>query len=65
MIKSRRMRWTGHIELMGEKRNIYRILVRKQEGKILLEKRRRKWVDLRETGWGGVDWIYLAQDMDQ
>jgi hypothetical protein len=54
---------------MGEKRNAYRLLVRKPEGKISLGRRRRMWVysieiDLRETGWDGVDWVNLAQDRD-
>jgi hypothetical protein len=55
---------------MGEKRNSYRILVGKPEGKRPLERPRRSWVndikmDRREIGWNGVDWIDLAQDMDQ
>jgi hypothetical protein len=55
---------------MGEKRNAYRILVGKPEGKIPLERPRCRWVDhiqidLREIGWGGMDWIDLAQDRDQ
>jgi hypothetical protein len=52
---SRRMRWAGHVARMGEKRNSYRILVGKPEGKM----------DLREIGWDGMDWIDLAQDRDQ
>jgi hypothetical protein len=65
MIKSRRMRWTGHITRMCEKRNIYRILVRKPEGKRPLGRPRRRWVDnikmdLREMGWDGMDLIDLA-----
>jgi hypothetical protein len=65
MIKSRRMRQAGHVERMGEKRNVYRILVGKPEGKRTLESPRRKWVDnikmdLREIGWDGMDWIDLA-----
>jgi hypothetical protein len=53
-----------------EKRNAYRILVGKPEGKRPLGRLRRRWVDnikmdLREIGWGGVDWIDLAQDRDQ
>jgi hypothetical protein len=69
MIKSRRMRWAGHVARMGEKRNAYRILVGKLEGKRPLGRPRRKWVDnikmdLREIGWDGVNWIDLAQDRD-
>jgi hypothetical protein len=70
MIKSRRMRWAGHIARMGEKRNAHRILVGKPEGKRPLGRPRRWWVDnikidLREIGWDGMDWIDLAQDRDQ
>jgi hypothetical protein len=55
---------------MGEKRNAYWILVGKQEGRRPLGKPRRRWVDnirmdLREIGWDGTHWIYLAQDRDQ
>jgi hypothetical protein len=51
------------------KRNAYRILVGKPEGNRPLEKPRRKWednikMDLREIGWGGMDWINLSQDRD-
>jgi hypothetical protein len=54
----------------GEKRNAYRILVGKPEGKRPLGRPRRRWDDnikmnLREIGWGGMDWIDLAQDRDQ
>jgi hypothetical protein len=70
MIKSRRMRWAGHVARMGKTRNAYRILVGKPEGKRLLGRPRRRWVDniridLREIGWDGMDWIDLAQDRDQ
>jgi hypothetical protein len=44
MIKSRRMRWAGHVARMGGKRNAYRILVGKPEGKRLLGRPRRRWV---------------------
>jgi hypothetical protein len=68
MIKSRRMRWT--VRVNWEKRNAYRILVGKAEGKSSLGRPRRRWVDnikmdLREIGWDGMDWIGLAQDRDQ
>jgi hypothetical protein len=67
MIMSRMMTWAGHIARMGEKRNAYRLLVRKPEGKRPIEKPRRRWVytirmDLVEVGWGDVDWIGLSQD---
>jgi hypothetical protein len=70
MIKSRRKRWAGHVARMREKRNAYRILVGKPEGKRPLGKRRRRWVDdirmdLREIGWARVDWIDMPQDRDQ
>jgi hypothetical protein len=69
IIKSRRMRWAGHVARMGDKRNAYRILVGKPEGKRPLGRSRRRWVDnikmdLREIGWVGVDWIDMAQDRD-
>jgi hypothetical protein len=70
MMKSRRMRWAEHVARMRETRNAYRILVGKPEGMRPLGNPRRRWVDnikidLREIGWGGVDWIDLAQDRDQ
>jgi hypothetical protein len=66
-LKSRRMRWAGHVTPMGEKRNVCRLSVRKPEGKRPLGKPRRRWVDnikmdLVEKVRGGVDWIGLAQD---
>ena len=70
MIKSRIMRWAGHVASMGEERGVYRVLVGKPEGKRLLGRRRRRWVgniriDLQEVGCGYVDWIGLAQDRDR
>jgi transcription termination factor 2 len=70
VIKSRRMRWAGHVARMGETRNAYRILVGKLEGNRPLGRPRRGWLDnikmdLREIGWDFVDWIELAQDRDQ
>ena len=68
-IKWRRMRWAGHVALMGEKRGVYRVVVGKQEGKRPLGRPRRRWVnirmDLREVGCGYMDWIGLAQDTDR
>jgi hypothetical protein len=66
MIKSRRMRWAGQVARMGEKRNTYRILVGKPEGREPLGRPTCRWVDnikidLREIGWDGIDWIDLAQ----
>jgi hypothetical protein len=70
IIKSRRMRWAGHVARMGEKRNVYRLLVGKPEGKSPLGRPRHRWVDnikmdLLEICWGSVDWIGLAQDRDK
>jgi hypothetical protein len=70
IIKSRRMRWAGHVARMREKRNAYRILVGKPEGRRQLGRPRRKWVDnirmdLGEVEWGDVDWIGLAQDKNR
>jgi hypothetical protein len=70
MIKSRRMRWEGHVARMGEKRNACRLLVGKPEEKRPLGRPRRRWVnnigmDLGEIGWGGVGWIGLAQDRNR
>jgi hypothetical protein len=70
VIKSRRMKWAGHVTRMGEKRNACRILVGKPEGKRPLGRPRLRWVnnikmDFREIVWNGVDRIYMAQDRDQ
>jgi hypothetical protein len=69
-IKSRRMRWAGHVARMEEGRNVYRVLVGKPEGRRPLERPRRRWedgirMDLEEIGWRGVEWIHLAQDKDR
>jgi hypothetical protein len=68
-MKSRSMRWAGHV-VHTEMRNAYKILVPKPEEKIPLGISRSRWEDnvrigLRDVVWGGVDWIHLAQDMDQ
>jgi hypothetical protein len=66
IMKSRRMIWSCHVARMGEKRNTYRLLVGKPEGKRPLGRPGCRWVDnirmdLGEVGWGDVDWIGLAQ----
>jgi hypothetical protein len=65
MIKSRRMRWRGHAECMGEMRNAYVILVGEPEEKRALGRPRCRWgenieMDLRKTGCEDVDWIHLV-----
>jgi hypothetical protein len=64
-VKSRRMRWAGHVARMGEKRKVYKVLMGKPEGKRPLGRPRRRWedgirMDLREIGlgvWIGFDWL--------
>ncbi|KAJ4432213.1 hypothetical protein ANN_20829 [Periplaneta americana] len=69
-IKSRRLRWAGHVARVGESRNAYRVLVGRPEGKRPLGRPRRRWednikMDLREVGYDDRDWINLAQDRDR
>jgi hypothetical protein len=70
VIKSRRMKWAGHVSCMGEGTSVYRVLVGNPEGKGPLWRPRRRWednikMDLQEVGWGGRDWIELAQDRER
>jgi hypothetical protein len=70
IIKSRTVRWAGHVARMEEKRNAYRLLVGKPEGKRPLGRPRLRWVDnitmdLGEVRWGDADWIGLAQDRNR
>jgi hypothetical protein len=70
VIKSRGMRWAGHVARMWEGRGVYRVLVGRPEGKRPLGRPRRRWednikMDLRKTGIDGVSWIQLAQDRVQ
>jgi hypothetical protein len=70
IMKSRRMRWAGHVARMGDNRNAYKLLVGKPKGNRPLGKQSRRWLnnirmDLIEAGWGDVDWIGLIQDRDR
>jgi hypothetical protein len=70
VIKSRRLRWAGHVACMGEGRGVYRVLVGKFEGERPLGRPRRRWednvrMDLQEVGCGCCDWIGLSQDRDR
>jgi len=69
VVKSRRMRWEGHVACTGEERGVHRVLVGKPEGKRPLGRPKRRWednikLDLRKVGGGG-DWMELAQDRDR
>jgi len=69
VIKSRRMKWAGHVAHMGEKMVVYRVLVGKPERKRPMGTPRRKWVDnirmdIEVVGRGCMDWIGVAQDRD-
>jgi hypothetical protein len=64
------MRKARHVACVGERRNAYKILVRKPDGKRPHGRPMHRWednitMDLRVKGWEGVDWIHLAQDKDQ
>jgi hypothetical protein len=70
VVKSRQMRWAGHVARMGEDRGVHRVLVGKPEGKRPLGIRRRRWEDnikmeLQEVGRGDGYWMELAQDRDR
>jgi hypothetical protein len=69
-VKSRWMRWAGHVARIGEERKVYKVSVGKPEGKKPLGRPRRRWedgirMDLGEIDFGGGDWIRLAQDRDR
>jgi len=70
LIKSRRIRWAGHVARTGEKRDVYRVLVGKPERKRPFARPRRRWennikMDLQEVGCGVMDWIELVQGRDR
>jgi hypothetical protein len=65
-----RMRWVGHVAEWAEKRNAYKLLVGKPEGKSPLGRPKLRWadnikLDLEKIQWACVDWIGLAQDKDK
>jgi len=67
VVKSRRMRWVGHVARMAEGRGVYRIWVGKPEERIPLGRPRLGWednikMDLQEVVCGGMDWIEVARD---
>ena len=69
-IKSRRMRWAGHVARTRKRRGVYRVLMGKPQGKRPLGRPKRRWennnmMDLQEEGCKGLDWIELAQDRDR
>ena len=70
VVKSRRMRWAGHVARMGEGRGVHRVLVGKPEGKRPMGRPRHRWednikMDLQEVGGGCEEWMELAQDRDR
>jgi hypothetical protein len=70
VIKSRRMRWVGHVVRIGTRRGVYRVLVGRPDGKKPLgrSRRRREYnikMDPQEVGWGGMAWTAVAQDRDR
>ena len=70
VIKSRRMKWAGHVAHMGERRGVYRVVVGKFEGRRPIGRPRHRWednikMDLQEVRCRGMDWIVLSQGRDR
>jgi hypothetical protein len=70
VIKSRRMRWAGHVARVGEERGVHRVLVGKPEGKSPFGRPRRRWednikMDVQEVGVGCGEWVESAEDRDR
>jgi hypothetical protein len=64
------MRWAGHVERKRERKGAYRVLVVSSDGKISPGRSRGRWdyninMDIHEVGWGGMDWLDLAQDRER
>jgi len=70
VIKSRRIRWAGHVARIGERKSVYRVLVEEPERKRPLGRHRRRWednikMDLKEILWKGVEWICRVEDKEK
>jgi hypothetical protein len=70
VIKSRRMRWVGHVACMGDRTGAYRVLVERPEVRRPLGRYRCRWENniemyLKEVAWGSMDWIDLAEDRER
>jgi len=70
LLPSKRMRWAVHVVRMRNRRRAYRVMVGRTEGNGIFGRPRRRWegnirINLQEMGWGGMDWIELAQDRDR
>jgi hypothetical protein len=70
VIKSRSMRWAGHVARMGDRRGAYRVLMGRPDGKRSRGIPGRRWgdnikINIQDVEWGGVDWIAVAQDRDR
>jgi hypothetical protein len=70
VIKSRRMKWTGHVALMGERKDAYKFLAEKPQGKRPCGRPRHRWennikTDLQDVDFGDMDWVDMAQDRDR
>jgi hypothetical protein len=70
VIKSRGMRWAGHVACIEDRRGAYRVSVGRSEGKRRLGRPKRRWkdnitIDLQEMRWCGMEWIDLAEDRDR
>jgi hypothetical protein len=70
VLKSRRIRWAGHVARIGKDRGVHKVLVGKPEGKRPLGRPRHRWennikIDFYKVGWGRGDWMELGHDRDR